>query len=125
MSAGGGLRNISIALHITGNSINLNSGLGVLLVAGVSVNSGILLYDESLAGFVRSGTPAARSRLPRNNRKASPCFNDQSHHSYSPPPADGKPFGGFQSGVAGSCGYRRNCLFNPDFAFASAREFCL
>ena len=40
---------ITTALLISGNSINLNSSLGLLVVMGISVNNGILLFEEGTA----------------------------------------------------------------------------
>lgn len=50
-----GAAGICAALFLSGGSINLNSCLGILVVMGVSVNNGILLYEESRRLLFRPG----------------------------------------------------------------------
>jgi len=47
---------ITTALLLSGNSINLNSSLGLLVIMGISVNNGILLFEEGSAMLARTGS---------------------------------------------------------------------
>ena len=50
-----GASGIIAALFLTGQSVNLNSVLGILVVMGISVNNGILLFEESRLMMKRHG----------------------------------------------------------------------
>jgi multidrug efflux pump subunit AcrB len=50
-----GIGGIGYALFLSSSSINLNSSLGLLVLMGISVNNGILLYEESKNMHSRPG----------------------------------------------------------------------
>ncbi len=55
LSIPAGASGIIAILFLTGHSLNLNSSLGILVVMGISVNNGILLFEEASRLMKQSG----------------------------------------------------------------------
>lgn len=64
---------ISFSLLITGKTININSGIGIILLAGIVVNNAIVLFDY-IEYEIRQKVPLLKSIIIACNRRLKPII---------------------------------------------------
>lgn len=64
---------ISFSLIITGESININSGIGIIMLCGIVVNNAIVLFDNIIKGRAR-GLDAASAVIEAGKERLKPIL---------------------------------------------------